>query len=183
GDIRGPIRSPSGFHVVKLVDKRASDAKNLSLQKTQVRHILIKTNALLSDDEARYKLRDFKRELESGTDFAIIAKTHSEDLASANQGGDLGWVTSSQLVPEFSAVMDKTAIGGISDPFNSPFGWHILQVLDRKEEKNSEAILKQNAMNMIKNRKAEEKLENWLRQMRDEAYIQVHLPGYTDDPA
>lgn len=175
GDVRGPIRSPSGFHLVQLADKKADQDQKAELKKTKVRHILIKPNALLSDAEAQFKLEELSREIENGKDFAIVAKTFSEDIASSAEGGSLGWVTEDQLVPEFTQIMQQTKVGERSEPFKSPFGWHILEVLDRKTEDNAEALMKQNAFAMIRNRKAEEKLENWLRQMRDEAYVNVFI--------
>ncbi len=172
-EVSTPIRSPSGFHLVKLVDKKQSETSISTIEKTKVRHILIKTNALLSDAEAKFKLEDFVRGIEQGTDFSVLAKTHSDDLGSSNAGGELGWVSGNELVREFKQVMDETEIGQISKPFKSSFGWHILEVQDRKVENNSEAVLRENALNMIRNRKAEEKLETWLRQLRDEAYVKV----------
>lgn len=181
-DIRGPIRSPSGFHIVKLLDKRMMTQEN-TIDKTRVRHILIKPNALLSDLEAQMRLEDIVRDIENGKDFGVLAKTYSEDLASGSQGGDLGWVTQDQLVEEFSTTMNETPIGKISKPFRSTFGWHILEVLDRKKENNLDEIIKLNAENMIRNRKVEERLENYLRQMRDEAYVKVNLSEFSDETA
>lgn len=181
GQIAGPIRSASGFHILKLQGKRVSQAQKSSIEKTKVRHILIKPNALLSDAEAQMRLDDLLREINSGTDFSVLAKTHSEDLGSSNQGGELGWVTPDQLVPEFAEMMNKTKVGEISQPFKSSFGWHILEVLDRKKESNRDELIKLNAENMIRSRKVEEKLESWTRQMRDEAYVEVHLDGYQHD--
>ena len=180
GDVRGPIRSPSGFHLIQLADKKAEDGPKAEISKTNVRHILIKPNALLSDAEAKFKLEELSRDIEHGKDFSILAKTFSEDLASSAQGGSLGWVTEEQLVPEFTQVMKDTQIGQVSEPFQSPFGWHILEVVDRKTEDNAEALLKQNAFSMIRNRKAEEKMENWLRQLRDEAYVNVLVEDYRE---
>ncbi len=181
GEIAGPIRSASGFHLVKLKDKRLSEKQESSIDKTLVRHILIKPNALLTDSEAQMRLENLKHEIASGTDFSVLAKTHSEDLASSNQGGSLSWVTAEQLVPEFTEVMESAKIGEVSAPFKSPFGWHILEVLERKTESNLEEIIKLNAQNMIRSRKVDEKLENWMRQMRDEAFVEIHLDGYKHD--
>lgn len=180
GETRGPIRSPSGFHLIQLSDKKMAENAQAEVKKTKVRHILIKPNALLSDAEAQFKLEELTREIEHGKDFSILAKTYSEDLASSAQGGDLGWVTEEQFVPEFTEMMNNTEAGEISPPFKTPFGWHVLQVLDRKTEDNAQELVKQHAFSMIRGRKAEEKLENWLRQMRDEAYVVVKLKGYDD---
>lgn len=181
GNMAGPIRSSSGFHIIKLTDKRVNENQETSVDKTKVRHILVKPNALLTDSEARMRLEDLKREIKQGTEFSVLAKTHSEDLGSGNSGGDLGWVTPDQLVPDFAQAMNETKIGEISEPFKSSFGWHILEVLDRKKENNREELIKLNAENMIRARKIEEKLESWMRQMRDEAYVEVHIDGYQSD--
>lgn len=171
GDIPDPIRSNSGFHVIKLVDKRNAAQMQTAVEKTLVRHILIKTNAMTSDQDAEQRLRDILQKIKNGDDFAKLASAHSADLGSASNGGSLGWVTQDVLVPEFSSKMQTLAVNELSEPFQSPFGWHIMQVMDRKVQNDDQAALRQKAKEMIQQRKYEEKLQTWGRQLRDEAYV------------
>jgi len=173
-EVADPIRSNSGFHVVKLLDKRTVNPEQPKVNKSLVRHILIKTNALTSDEEAKQRLVGLRTQILQGSDFAELAKAHSADLASASNGGSIGWVTKEVLVPEFSNKMESQALNEISEPFESPFGWHIVQVLDRKSESNDETALRQKAKEMIQQRKFEEKLAVWQRQIKDDAYIKLH---------
>lgn len=171
GDIPDPIRSSSGFHVVKLMDKRSAAQMQTAVEKTNVRHILIKTNSITSDTEAEQRLKDIIQKLNNGEDFGKLASAHSADLGSAKNGGSLGWVTADVLVPEFSSKMQSLALNEISEPFKTPFGWHVMQVLDRKVSNDDEAAMRQKAREMIQQRKYEEKLQTWGRQLRDEAYV------------
>ncbi|MGD9591707.1 MAG: peptidylprolyl isomerase [Candidatus Berkiella sp.] len=171
-DVPEAIRSPSGFHIIKLLDKRSAVATS-AVGKTLVRHILIKTNAMTSDSEAKAKLTELRNKIQEGEDFAQAAKTYSSDLASANNGGSLGWVSADVLVPEFSSVMEKLNTNEISEPFKTSFGWHIMQVLERKTLSNDEVALRQKAKDMLSQRKLEEKLQIWARQLRDEAYVKI----------
>lgn len=170
GDVPEPIRSPSGFHIIKLADKRNNVQTHATTDKTLVRHILIKTNAATSDREAQHRLSQLRQKILKGEDFEKLAKAHSADLASSSNGGNLGWVRKDVLVKEFSDVMDALAINDVSEPFKTSFGWHIMQVLDRKAETGDKA-LRQKAKEMIQQRKYEEKAQAWARQLRDEAYI------------
>ncbi len=171
-EIPDAIRSSSGFHIIKLIDKRSA-AATTAVGKTLVRHILIKTNAVTSDKEAKAKLTDLRNKIKEGEDFEQLAKTHSSDLASANKGGSLGWVSSDVLVPEFSSVMEKLDTNEISEPFKTSFGWHIMQVLERKTLSSDEIAMRQKAKDMLTQRKMEEKLQAWSRQVRDEAYVKI----------
>lgn len=171
GDIPNAIRSNSGFHIIKLIDKRGASQMQTSVEKTLVRHILIKTNTITSDHDAEKKLRDILEKINQGEDFAKLAKAHSADLGSSSNGGSLGWVTADVLVPEFSSKMQALALNEISQPFKSPFGWHIMQVQERKVQNDDEAAMRQKAKQMIQQRKYEEKLQTWARQLRDEAYV------------
>ena len=167
--IEGPLRDSSGFHMIKLVAKRGGQA---TINQTKVRHILMKTNELMSDSEVEFRLKEIKTRLELGDDFAKLAQSYSEDPGSANKGGSLDWVNSGDLVPEFEAEMKKLAAHEISEPFKSRFGWHIIQVLERREQSNTEKALRYQAAKQIHQRKAYEELETWLRELRDEAYIE-----------
>lgn len=169
--IPDPIRSGSGFHIIMLMDKRLASQMEQATSKTLVRHILIKTNAATSEKDAYQRISDIKYKITQGEDFAQLAKSHSTDLASAGNGGSLGWVTNDVLVPEFSDQMEKLAIQEISEPFQTSFGWHIVQVLDRKSQANDDTMMRQKAKEMLQQRKFEEKKEIWSRELLDEAYI------------
>jgi peptidyl-prolyl cis-trans isomerase SurA len=173
GDIEGPIRSPSGFHIIKLLGVRGED-KHL-VTKTHARHILIKPNEVLSDEEARQKLLNLKERVENGEDFAALARAYSDDKGSAIKGGDLGWVEPGALVPPFEEAMNKLATNEISDPVQTQFGWHLIQALERQEQDNTEDYQKTQARDEIFKRKVEEETELWLRRLRDEAYVEIRL--------
>jgi peptidyl-prolyl cis-trans isomerase SurA len=162
-DVPKPMRSASGLHIIKLIDKRSTDAKHTPVEKTLVRHILIKTNAMISDADAKQKLVQLRQKIAKGEDFGQLAKTHSVDLGSASNGGSLGWITKDVLVPEFSKVMVGLKPNEISEPFKTSFGWHIMQVIERRIESNDQAMMRHKATEMIRQRKFEEKLQAWSR--------------------
>lgn len=168
-----PIRSGSGYHIIKLLDKRQATGGDISHEKTLARHILIPTNATMSDQEALQRLNDLRQKIVQGEDFGKLAKAHSADLASAANGGSLGWISKEMLVPEFSAQMEKLQPNEISEPFKTSFGWHIVQVQDRKVETFDEHAQRNKAKELIRQRKLEEKLQAWSRQIRDESYVKV----------
>lgn len=173
GDISDLIRSPSGFHIIKLYDHRGSDQHTIT--QTHARHILIRTNDLVSDDDARERLAQLKQRIEGGDDFAALARAHSDDPTSAAKGGDLGWVNPGDLDPQFEEVMNGLAPGKLSEPFRTQYGWHIVQVLARREHDDSAEYRRSTAREMIRKRKAEEEIEVWLRRLRDEAYVEYRL--------
>jgi len=172
-DISELIQSSSGFHIIKISDIR-SDKINI-VQQTRSRHILIKPNDLISSEKARYKAALLKTRIESGDDFGLLAKGNSDDPGSAIKGGDLGWTSPGALVPEFQKMMDSIELGEVSKPFKTDYGWHILEVLERREYDNSESIRRSKARFAIKNRKLEEAMQNWTRQLRDDAYVEYRL--------
>lgn len=173
GDITEPVRSPSGFMIIKLLDKRGGDT--LVRDEVHVRHILIKPNEVRSEAETRRLVERLHQRIVGGEDFASLAKSFSEDPGSALNGGDLNWIDPNSLVPEFREVMAKTPSGQLSEPFKSPYGWHVLEVLGRRATDSSEQYREQQAMNVLRNRKYDEELQAWLRQIRDEAYVEVKL--------
>ncbi len=173
GDISELIQSPSGFHIIKISDIR-SDEKNI-VQQTHARHILIKPDDLITNKQAREKAEQLKVRIENGDDFALLAKGNSDDPGSAIKGGDLGWTTPGALVPEFQKMMDSMEPGQVSEPFKTNYGWHILEVLERREHDNSESVKRSKARFAIRNRKLEEAMQNWTRQLRDEAYVEYRL--------
>jgi peptidyl-prolyl cis-trans isomerase SurA len=170
GDTSDILKSPNGFHIVKLLEKRGKAAA-AGVQQTHVRHILLRAREGLSDAEARERLRRLRERAVSGTDFAELAKVHSED-ASASKGGDLGWVAPGDTVPEFERVMNALKDREVSEPIQTPFGWHLVQVVERRSDELSEDRKKVAARQAIRLRKADEAYQDWLRQSRDRAFVE-----------
>jgi len=173
GDISDPIRSPSGFHIIKLMEQQGSERH--VVEQTHVRHILLKTDALHTDEDNRIRIGQLEQRLRGGEDFATLAKSNSQDTVSAAKGGDLGWISPGDLVPKFEEVMDSMAPGQISTPFETEFGWHILEVLGRREHDSTEEYKRSKARQLIRARKADEQTFLWLRRLRDEAYVEYRL--------
>jgi peptidyl-prolyl cis-trans isomerase SurA len=172
GDVSEPIRSPSGFHIIKMVELKGTD--NHMIQKTKVRHILVKTNELVDDAEARKRLLALKSRLADGDDFSALARAHSDDKGSALKGGSLDWVGPGDLVKPFEEAMQKLGINEISDPVQTQFGWHIIQVLGRENKDDSNEFKKNLIKEAIRKRKIEEETELWVRRLRDEAFVEIH---------
>ena len=170
GDVSDILRSPNGFHIVKLLDTRSKAAAG-GVEQTHVRHILLRARDGLSDAEARDKLEKLREKILAGADFAEVARQNSED-SSASKGGDLGWVAPGDTVPEFERVMNSLKPGEVSQPFQTPFGWHIAQVIERRSEALSEERRKAAARQAIRARKADEAYQDWLRQQRDRAFVE-----------
>lgn len=173
GDIAELIRSPSGFHIIKMLELKGMNRHVVT--KTRARHILIKTNELVNDAEAKKRLQSLKERIADGDDFATLARSNSDDKGSAISGGDLNWVGPGDLVPPFEAAMSKLAINEISDPVQTQFGWHIIQVLEREDRDNSVEHKKNRVREEIRKRKIEEETELWLRRLRDEAFVDINL--------
>ncbi len=172
GDIGGPIRSPSGFHIIKMLETKGVGQH--TIVKTKVRHILIKTNELVDDAEAKKRLLALKQRITDGDDFASLARTHSDDKGSALKGGSLDWVGPNDFVKPFEEAMSKLAINEISEPVQTQFGWHLIQVLDRENKDDSSDYRKNQVRDAIRKRKIEEETELWLRKLRDEAYVEIY---------
>ena len=170
GDVSDILRSPNGFHMVKLLEKRGRAAP-AGVQQTNVRHILLRAREGLSESEARERLRRLRERIVTGTDFAEIAKLHSED-ASAQKGGDLGWVAPGDTVPEFERAMNDLKEGEVSEPIQTPFGWHLVQVVQRRSDELSDERKKAAVRQAIRARKADEAYQDWLRQIRDRAFVE-----------
>jgi peptidyl-prolyl cis-trans isomerase SurA len=178
GDVHDPIRSPSGFHIIKLVEERG-DERHI-VNQTHVRHILLKTDAVHTNETIKARMDQLEIRLRNGEDFATLAKSNSQDTISAAKGGDLGWVNPGDLVPKFEEVMNNTPKGQISQPFETEFGWHILQVLGRREHDSTEEYKRSKARQLIRKRKGDEELFLWLRRLRDEAYVEYRLDTETE---
>jgi len=173
GDISELIQSPSGFHIIKISDLKDME-KNI-VEQTHARHILVKTNELRTDKQSKEKLDQLKLRLDNGDNFESLARGNSDDSMSAIDGGDLGWTTPGELVPEFQRVLDSLEVNGISMPFKSRFGWHIAQVIGRRNYDNTESVKRARARSIIGDRKLNEALQNWNRQLLDEAYVEYRL--------
>ncbi|ODC00836.1 molecular chaperone SurA [Candidatus Thiodiazotropha endoloripes] len=171
--ISTPIRNASGFHIVKLAEVKGG--QKMIINQTHARHILINTNEIVSDDEARQRLETLRARIIDGDGFETLARSHSDDKASAIKGGDLGWTSPGDLVPQFEEQMNAMAIDEISQPFKTQFGWHIVQPLERRQHDSTEEVLKNKARQEIQKQKSEEAIELWLRRLRDEAYVEVLL--------
>jgi len=170
GEISQPVRTPGGFHLLLVEDKRGGKVQ--LVEQTKVRHILLSPNEIRSGEQARRLINDLYQRLREGQPFDELARRYSDDAASGSQGGDLGWTQNGQMVPEFEQVMNSTAKGEISEPFESRFGWHILQVQDYRTQDLGEEMLTSQARSSIRQRKFTEELSNWLREIRSQAYIE-----------
>ncbi|HMW48962.1 MAG TPA: peptidylprolyl isomerase [Cellvibrionaceae bacterium] len=173
GSLSKPARSPAGFHILKLLDKR-SDANQVITQ-SKVRHILVKTSAVVSDEEARAKLNKLRTSILGGADFAKLAKENSEDIGSMLNGGDLGWSSPGMFVPEFEAAIAEAQVGAVSEPFKSQFGWHILQVTERRQEDMTKEVLQRKAANILTSRRFEDELQLWLMELKEDAFIDIKV--------
>jgi len=169
GEISKPFKSASGFHLLQLVN-RSND--QLMVKQMHARHILIRTSDETSDDQARKTLLQAKQQIEDGANFAELASKYSEDPGSKVKGGDLGWAGPGDFVDGFENVANSLAIGQISEPFKTPFGWHILEVLEHREHDKSKSNKENQARNAIQKRKMDEEIRLWLRRIRDEAYVE-----------
>lgn len=169
--VTDPIRSPSGFHILKMIGVKGLE--NHTLTKTKLRHILIKTNELVDDAEAKKRLITLKHRLLNGDDFTALAHAHSDDKASALKGGSLDWVNAGDLVKPFEEAMNKLSINQISEPVQTQFGWHLIQVLARENTDNSADYKKNLIKEALRRRKIEEETELWLRRLRDEAFVEI----------
>ncbi|WP_133131160.1 peptidylprolyl isomerase [Legionella yabuuchiae] len=172
GEVSGPIRAGNGYQLIKLVAIGGSQQKH-TVTKTHVRHILVKPASSMTADEAKKQITNIYQQLKSGKDFAVMAKQYSLDATSAINGGDLGWVTADELVPQFAKAMDALPLKTISKPVKSPFGWHLIEVLERKTVDDSAAFERQQVRQYLQQRKFTEAVQNWLQHMRTDAYVKI----------
>lgn len=174
GDVSEPLRTPSGFHLVRLNELRSADSQVI-LDQVHARHILMKTTELLDDATIQQKLNALRDRIMKGEDFAGIAKVSSQDPSSAVEGGDLGWTGPGTFVPEFEKVLDGLHENEISEPFHTQFGWHIVQLLGRRKFDGTDDLRRQKAFAQLRASKADEETELWLRRLRDEAYVETKM--------
>ncbi len=173
GDISPLIRSSSGFHIL-LLEKKRGEEKTV-VRQVNARHILIRTGELVSDGEARTRLQRLRERILAGERFTDLARSNSEDPGSAAKGGELGWADPSTYVPAFQDALKETPVGKVSEPFKSQFGWHIVQPLGWRDHDNTDEVLRNQAYKSLRQRKIEEKTQEWLRRLRDEAYVEYRL--------
>ena len=173
GEIAGPLRDSNGFHIIKLANKNIGEQSIIT--QNNVQHILLTVNDFISDDDASNHLEELKNRIEQGDSFADLARANSNDSNSAAKGGALDWLSPGDVVSEFEAVINSLKINQISEPFKSRYGWHIVQVLQRRKHNNTEEIIRTEATKQIHQRKINEELQAWLRQLRDEAFINFKL--------
>ncbi|MEI2646618.1 MAG: peptidylprolyl isomerase [Candidatus Competibacter sp.] len=187
GQLSEPIRSPSGFHIVKLLEARGggessapagpapAPARQGLVTETHARHILLQNSSQLSDDEARQRLDQLRQRLQGGEDFAALAKANSDDVTSGSRGGDLGWVAPGMMVPQFEQAMAALQPNQISAPFKTQFGWHIVQVLERRQGRASPEVERVRVREALLRRRSDEEWELLLRRLRNEAYVEIRL--------
>jgi peptidyl-prolyl cis-trans isomerase SurA len=174
GQVSDPVRTPSGFHIIRLNDQRGAE-EQVMINQVHVRHILMRTNELQDDETVRQKLTKLRERILAGEDFAGLAATTSEDTTSAAEGGDLDWQGPKTFVPDFERVIDGLEENEISEPFKTQYGWHIAQLLGRRVHDNTDEVRRQHAFNTLRESKADEETELWLRRLRDEAFIEYKM--------
>lgn len=174
GELTDIIQSPNGFHILKLLDRRNQKDAITMVDQTHARHILVKINELTSENDARRRVTDLKERLDNDGKFEELARLHSED-GSASSGGDLGWVSPGDTVPEFEQAMNALRDGETSAPVQSPFGWHLIQVIERRSKDMSNERQRQTARQAIRARKGDAAFQEWLQRLRDRAYVEYRL--------
>jgi peptidyl-prolyl cis-trans isomerase SurA len=170
GEVSAVLRSASGFHVVKLVEERNRNQPTV-VDQTHARHILIKVNEQTSESDAKAKIDRLRERLVAGASFEELARANSEDTSNA-RGGDLGWLSAGDTVPDFEHAMDRLAVNEISQPVRTPFGWHLIQVLERRKQDVTQQRRRDEARKAIRQRKSDEQFEEFVRQLRDRTYVE-----------
>jgi peptidyl-prolyl cis-trans isomerase SurA len=173
GEVSQPLRSPNGFHVLKLTNKRGGNSP-LVIQQTHSRHILIKLSEIMSEKEGKQKMDNIKERLDNGEKFEVLARQYSEDSTASN-GGDLGWINPGDTVPQFEKAMNELKDNQISQPVRTQFGWHVIQVIERRSQDMSKEAARLKARQEIRAKKADEAYQDWIRELRDRAYVELRL--------
>ncbi len=174
GEVTRPFRAPNSYHIVKVNDVRSTIERS-EINQSKIRHILIEPNEIIDDATAKQQLNDAIEKINQGVEFGVLAKLLSDDIGTANLGGDLDWQETSNFTPKFKEIADSSEIGVVTEPFRSQFGWHILEVIDRRIYDNTEEIKEMNCVNRIRISKQEEETMLWLQRMRDEAYVDSRI--------
>jgi peptidyl-prolyl cis-trans isomerase SurA len=174
GEVSEPIRAASSFHIVR-VDNLRSAVQRSEINQAKVRHILIAPNEIIDDATAKQRLDEALEKIRGGEDFAEQAKLMSDDPGSANLGGDLGWAGPGTFAPEFEEVIAASEIGAVSEPFRTQFGWHILEVTDRRVYDNTEDLKERNCDLKIRNGKMEQESQLWIQRLRDQAFVDKRI--------
>jgi peptidyl-prolyl cis-trans isomerase SurA len=174
GQVSPVLRSSAGFHVLKLIDRRGAAAPNVPITQTHARHILIRTSETVSEADARRRLLGLRERIVSGADFAALARANSDDSTSA-RGGDLDWIYPGDTVPEFERAMNELKPGELSQPVKTPFGFHLIQVIERRSAELSPERRRLQARQALRERKSDETFQQWLRQLRDQTYVELRL--------
>ena len=174
GDVSEVLRSPAGFHIIKVLDRRGAAAANVPITQTRARHILIRTSETVSEAEARRRLAGLRERIVNGADFAALARANSDDSTAA-RGGDLDWIYPGDTVPEFERAMNELKPGEVSQPVRTPFGYHLIQVVERRSADMSPERRKLQARQALRERKSDEAFQQWLRQLRDQTYVELRL--------
>ena len=176
GDVSEPVRTPTGFHIVRLDETRGGDTGPMLVEQLHSRHILMRPNEVQDDATTRQRLAAVRERILAGEDFAALASVTSEDPGSASRGGDLGWNSPGVFDPEFETVLAALEQDQISEPFRSQFGWHIVQMLGRRTHDQSDEVRRQRVLTALRESKVDEETELWLRRLRDEAYVEIRNP-------
>ncbi|NOR66251.1 MAG: molecular chaperone SurA [Woeseiaceae bacterium] len=174
GDFSNPIRAISGYHLVKVNDIRGTVQRS-EIEQMRIRHILITPDEIIDDETAKQQLEEAVLQIKSGEDFGEIAKLFSDDPGSANDGGEMGWTGAGTYVPEFEAVANEAKIGVISEPFQARFGWHVIEVMDRRTYDNTEELKESGCVQRVRNSKLTEEEQLWVRRIRDEAFVDIRM--------
>jgi peptidyl-prolyl cis-trans isomerase SurA len=173
GDVAEPFRSSSGFHIVRVNDVRGSE--RVMVDQVKARHILLTPTEIMDDEAVRQRLAGVRNQILGGDDFGAIARAISEDVGSGAEGGSLGWAEATDYVPEFTRVINSLPEGELSEPFRTPFGWHIVEVLERRVHDTTEELQRRDAVMALRERKFEEEVELWIQRLRDEAYVEYRI--------
>jgi peptidyl-prolyl cis-trans isomerase SurA len=174
GDVSEPIRAVSGYHIVKVNEIQGVNQKS-EVEQTRIRHILVTPDQIIDEETAKQRLEDALERIRGGEDFGEVAKLLSDDPGSANNGGEMGWTNPGEFVPEFEEIANNSEIGVISEPFRSRFGWHILEVLERRVYDNTEELKETNCVQRVRNGKMNSETELWTRRIRDEAFVETRI--------